>query len=295
MENERAGLHELKLADLREQLREANRTIAALREGEKERVRLAERVKDRDLDISKAVHEGVEEEKRKAKRVISKQDLMIKALEKQLADERSMRNEYEKSSIEMKKHVAEVESRCKAELTKAAEQLEATAKQLRDEYDHLEASYVSLLADKEREMSAALSKRSAEHEAAVTQLTKQQRKALATLQAHQKSVIADKEQYIIVLSTRLDESTQRVAALDKSINEMLSERQRDLRTYSDTKHAEENRFREELALRDKIHTEELDRIYLRVKNAVTKKDEAILRLKAELALVQKKMQEISLL
>jgi hypothetical protein len=53
MENERAGLHELKLADLREQLREANRTIAALREGEKERVKLVEKVKDRDSDVAK--------------------------------------------------------------------------------------------------------------------------------------------------------------------------------------------------------------------------------------------------
>ena len=53
MENERAGLHELKLADLREQLREANRTIASLKESEKERTRLAEKLKDRDTDVSK--------------------------------------------------------------------------------------------------------------------------------------------------------------------------------------------------------------------------------------------------
>lgn len=67
-------------------------------------------------------------------------------------------------------------------------------------------------------MNAAITKSSKEKEESMSQLTKQQMKALAALKAHQKSVIADKEQYITVLSTRLEESNQRIAALDKSIN-----------------------------------------------------------------------------
>jgi len=133
---------------------------------------------------------------------------MIKALEKQLGDERSVRAEYERTNAEAKKHVADVESRYRAELAKATEQLEETKKQLRDEYEHLESSYVSLLADKEvikhikrermkfsilllqcltnfsklqREMNAAINKSSKEREEMMTQLTKQQMKSLAAL------------------------------------------------------------------------------------------------------------------
>jgi len=107
--------------------------------------------------------------------------------------------------------------------------------------------------------------------------------------------VADKEQYIIVLSTRLEESNQRVATLDKTISEMLAERQRDLRAYADARQTDENRFRDEIATKEKLQSDELDRIYERVKNAVAKKDDAILHLKAELALAQKKIQEINML
>lgn len=58
----------------------------------------------------------MEEEKRKAKRIISKQDLMIKALEKQLEDERSLRGEIEKTNAEMKKQMAEMEGNYREEV-----------------------------------------------------------------------------------------------------------------------------------------------------------------------------------
>lgn len=53
MENERANLHELKLADLREQLREANRLIASLKESEKEKEKLLDKQKSKDGDLNK--------------------------------------------------------------------------------------------------------------------------------------------------------------------------------------------------------------------------------------------------
>lgn len=53
MENERANLHELKLSDLREQLKEAHRLIASLRESEKEKEKLAEKQKSKDADVAK--------------------------------------------------------------------------------------------------------------------------------------------------------------------------------------------------------------------------------------------------
>ena len=71
-------------------------------------------------------------------------------------------------------------------------------------------------------MNVAITKSTKEKDEVMTQLTKQQMKALATLKTHQRSVITDKEQYITVLSTRLDESNQRVNALDKSISGVLS-------------------------------------------------------------------------
>jgi hypothetical protein len=70
-----------------------------------------------DINIFQAVHEAVEEEKRKAKRVISKQELIIKALEKQLTDERSARSDQEKASGNMKKTIEEIEGKYKFEVS----------------------------------------------------------------------------------------------------------------------------------------------------------------------------------
>lgn len=55
MMDERAALHDLKLADLRDQLRDAHRTIALLKENKEAAVqeRKEERDKERSSEISK--------------------------------------------------------------------------------------------------------------------------------------------------------------------------------------------------------------------------------------------------
>lgn len=53
MEDEKAALRELKLADLREQLREAQRTITLLKE--KEKKDLNDKEKEKSVDVAKVL------------------------------------------------------------------------------------------------------------------------------------------------------------------------------------------------------------------------------------------------
>ena len=55
MEDDRAALRELKIADLREQLREAQRTIAALKE--KEKKESDDKEKEKSVDVAKVQRE----------------------------------------------------------------------------------------------------------------------------------------------------------------------------------------------------------------------------------------------
>lgn len=59
----------------------------------------------------------MEEEKRRARKVIAKHEGTIKSLEKQLADEKNAKVSHEKFSNDAKKHLAEIEGKYRFEVS----------------------------------------------------------------------------------------------------------------------------------------------------------------------------------
>lgn len=62
------------------------------------------------------MREAVEEEKKKAKRAIAKQDAVIKALDKKLIEEQEAKVENEKVTSNLKSHIEELEETHKNEV-----------------------------------------------------------------------------------------------------------------------------------------------------------------------------------
>jgi len=178
------------------------------------------------------------------------------------------------------------------QFTVATDQFETEKRKLEEANRKLEATYMSLVREKEHEILELIEKSNREKEAIIAQTTKQQKKALASLQANLGAVISEKEKHITVLTARLEECASRVNHLDNSLKEMMAERQQDLRSYAEEKQQEENRHKDEMMAKDRQHEEEMDRIYERIKTAVQKKDDMIAKLREELVTVHKKIQDI---
>jgi len=273
MENEKRDIHQLKLADLRAKLRTAELSITSLKNTheiqlKEQEERLLAVQKETD-EFTKGLRAALEDERKKSRRELSKQEKTIKELEKQLAEEKETNKALQLATQESRRALSNIEGKYKFEMGVHLEQKEEEHRQQEVRYrEHAKAMAKQLQAaqaDSERRLQREVASIQAKHAAWAEEMKAKHEQSLHETHSHHGSITDELQAQIIILTQALDRSKQ-------DIEKYKIEKDKLLRHYESA-----------LAEKEKAHSEELDRVALRVKQAINKKDTVIHALKAELA------------